>query len=232
LDTVMDGRFDREGCGSGEEKCDVCQQASQDNGFVMDDDEMAEFATQQAQHQWTNARLSTQRQQDAQLVEELQAQLEFWSGSCPLCRVLYRSRSRTYHNLGECTESGSRYAQEHMEQLRREIRYEPFASCHHCHIPQAICQHWEQMEEKGWWQERTQDCQYGNIVMEVVIVLLREGEKETIRQVVSQMDGEGRNGDGKAVLKWLGQKMTWAGIEISRLVWVFYQLSKSYEGRG
>ena len=75
------------------------------------------------------------------------------------------------------------------------------------------------------------DCQFKGIVMPAFISMLHVHEKQLMdivyKRMVIQDQEEWK--DDIAVYKWLGKKVKWGGIEVSKLVQVFYKIAKSLE---
>ena len=64
--------------------------------------------------------------------------------------------------------------------------------------------------------------------MLVVISSIVEGLDKTYEMIKDWIEGSGiRIGDQEEVYKWFGQKEEWGGIEVTRLVQMFYQIVRS-----
>jgi hypothetical protein len=109
--------------------------------------------------------------------------------------------------------------------------FSDFACCHQCGIPQAICNRWEQKEERGWWEEKVErTCQYKEVLIEAVVTMMAEGEDWAIEEILDWMKSEGiKVYDQRAVYRWFRQRVEWGGIEVSRLVQVFCRLVELHE---
>ena len=115
--------------------------------------------------------------------------------------------------------------------LQEQVQFERFSCCFYCHVPQAICQRWEPGEENIRWQEVAgQKCQFEGVVMPAIISALHV-EKQWVVGVMREMaqeEGFNIQVDG-VVYQWLGRRVEWGGVEASRLLQVFYKISKALE---
>jgi len=217
--------------------------ASEDQGFIsrfqtsQDEIEMqALFEQQQRERQWLASSITKQRRQEGQEIIELEEALRKWANRCPLCKV--QKRHDQQHRLEECQQDGANDVREALQLMvdemtgRNKRRFEKFSCCFYCYVPQAICQHWQQKDEQGWWKEVDGvDCQFKGIVMPAFISMLHIQEKwlmDIIYEGIVIQD-QIEWGDEIEVYKWLGKKVKWGGIEVSKLVQVFYKISNSLE---
>jgi superfamily II DNA helicase RecQ len=251
LDQVMDAPRDRVGCTDGEEQCDVCQRSGcfQDSGFGSVIPSQADditfpssppvpvaAAAYEAQHQrernWVQQRVIQQRQKEGTEVKKLVEYLEAWNGQCPLCH--WMKHANPWHPIEQCMQDGAYEIKEQSRVMSRGLSYKgfsDFACCHQCGIPQAICNRWEQKEERGWWEEKVErTCQYKEVLIEAVVTMMAEGEDWAIEEILDWMKSEGiKVYDQRAVYRWFRQRVEWGGIEVSRLVQVFCRLVELHE---
>lgn len=65
--------------------------------------------------------------------------------------------------------------------------------------------------------------------MGTVHTMLAEGDDEEIISVYQWMESLGVNlQDKQGVIKWLGKRIEWGGVECTRLVQVFYRLAQKH----
>jgi hypothetical protein len=194
-----------------------------------------ESQNQQSQHTAGQAEV----QDESQGVRELERQLERWVGQCPLC-VINKGGQGGRHSMGECR-------QEHAGRIRRDWmdmvkgmrpgngkagKFAPYSCCFTCYAPQAVCQGWEPKEgQSGKWKATGKGCQFKDIIMPVVVCMLcEEGwaeDKFTRWATAAEINVR----DQEEVYQWLGEKVEWGSIEVSRLVQVFYKFEKGRESR-
>lgn len=94
-------------------------------------------------------------------------------------------------------------------------------------MPQAVCRRLEPNPHGAWRQIAGIKCQFPNVVIPTVISIMHldpGGCSEPVYQWM-EADGVDRDQDDQ-VYAWFGQKIRWGGIEATRLVQVFYQLSQ------
>ena len=172
LDQVMDAPRARVGCEEEEEACDICKRQREeevgDSGFgsshamtfpssppVSSDInkyERTEFEEQMQRRNWVQSSIAAQRCQEGSEVKELVEFFEEWSGKCQLCH--WRGGPNPWHDIKECPREEAGHIQRMIDNGIKGIKYEAFSCCYYCGVLQAICERWEQREEKGWWQRR------------------------------------------------------------------------------
>jgi superfamily II DNA helicase RecQ len=217
--------------------------ASFDPGFAREINaaDRFEFESQQQEHEASQARTRAAVRAESQGVADLERRLEQWVGRCPVC-VIVAGVADSRHSITACQQAAAEEMRQEWAGLARGMRPGPgragrfaaFSCCFTCHVPQAICAGWERQEgERGRWKASGRRCQFGDIVMPVVACTLgrRDGSGD---QAIEAVEGWARAdgvepGDQEEVFRWLGQKMIWGEIEISRLVQVFYRLEQGRE---
>jgi superfamily II DNA helicase RecQ len=198
-----------------------------------------EFHSQQRQHEASQAYTRAQIQSESQDAYNLQRQLERWVGQCPLCVIRGGGRESS-HSISECQQEGADKYREDWFDMAQGMRpskgkpgkFAPYSCCFKCYAPQAICQAWEGREgQSGKWKSTGKRCQFKDIIMPVVICMLGAGEDWTRHDFASwAREGGVDVTDKEEVFRWLGQKLIWGGIEVSKLVQVFYRFAKGQEG--
>jgi hypothetical protein len=204
---------------------------SSDPGFEMDMIAIVEevdFQSQQMQYKRDQAYAQSQAQEESRAVWELEQELEEWVGRCAVCFIRGFPESR--HSIIDCVEEGAEEVREDWFRMRKRMRDEKifaaYSCCYNCHVPQAICSKW--VPENGKWRSLAQGkCQFEGIIMPLVISGIAEGTDQIYDMIREQMEGSGiKFGEWEEMYKWFGQKEEWGGIEVSRLVQMFYRIVK------
>ena len=175
-----------------------------------------------------------------ELERQLERQLERWVGQCPLC-VIKRSGQGVRHSISECQQDKAGRIREQWKKMVEGMRpgngragkFAAYSCCFTCYVPQAICQGWEHKEgQSRKWKPTGKGYQFKDIIMPVVVYMLY-GEEDWARVEFTNWATEGGINvrDQEEVMRWLGQKIIWGGIEISRLVQLFYRFEKGRELR-
>jgi hypothetical protein len=84
------------------------------------------------------------------------------------------------------------------------------------------------MDEQGWWKEVDDvSCQFKGIFMLAFVSMLHVQEKWLMDVVYEEMvvQDQVKWEDDIAVYKWLGKKVEWGGIEVSKLIWIFHKIA-------
>ena len=209
-----------------------------DQGFASDITPMDRimFDRQQEQQQASGGYTRAQNIANSQDIHDLEQQLEWWVGRCPLCVILGHDEQQTQHTLSVCSHpeaDGARKAWFEMNKSMRPAgpgkagKFAPYSCCYGCFVPQAMCQKWQRQEgERGRWKFTSKPCQFSDIIMPVVVCMFREGSSEA-GQLYSGWVAECGvdEKDEEDVLRWFGQKVIWGGVEGSKLCQVFWEFS-------
>ena len=207
---------------------------------IITDADRDEFQSQQGQRRQQRIQVEEQTRQDGHAVWDLERQLDRWVGKCPLCytRQCQGEVVDIGHSLDNCSDRERELVTEEVEALEG-VRFDPYASCE-CGVAQKICMRWEEVREGNRRFQRVEDrvCQYKGIVRPVVAAIMVAGPYEVVRETVytemkqrgvwgqERVWGREEQGEVKqAMLKWFGQKVSWAAIEASILLQAFYWLS-------
>jgi hypothetical protein len=158
-------------------------------------------------------------------------------GQCPLCVIMGgRGGQRSSHSISECQQGVADKVRQDWLDMAEGMRpskgkpgkFAPYSCCFKCYAPQAICEAWEGREgQSGKWKSTSKRCQFKDIIMPVVVCMMGEGEDWTREGFASWAREGGVDVTNKEeVFRWLGQKLIWGGIEVSKLVQVFYRFAK------
>jgi RecQ family ATP-dependent DNA helicase len=192
--------------------------------------EEVEFQSQQARYRRDQAYAQLQAQEDSRAVWELERQLEEWVGRCPVCFI--RGFPESKHSIISCVEDGAKEVKDNWFRMRKRMRddrmFAAFSCCYDCHVPQSICAKWVAAENGKWGRLAQGKCQFEGIVMPLVISAIGEGTDQIYNMIMDQIEGSGVSiRDEEETYKWFGQKEEWGGIEVTRLVQMFYRIVKS-----
>ena len=205
----------------------ISRHSSADIG-VMDEDQR-----QQAQREQSQLEISKASQQKEQVVWDLENQLDKWVNKCALCYVQQQMGQQVdvQHTLEQC---GNALQKEVVQEIRglERIRFEPYASCYACGVPQKICMQWG---ERGSGQGRFGRasggrCQYQGVVRTSIAAIMIAGPDKVVdEQVYSWMKAKGIEQGKQMMIKWFGQRVIWGEVEGSILIQVFYKLAVGLE---
>ena len=99
-------------------------------------------------------------------------------------------------------------------------------SCRQCWAPQAICHSYEPIDNSGRlrFRQGAGKCQFKGVLLEAVAVMIAVDNEERIRDWISE---EARRTTVKAqryedVKGWLGSSVTYGGVEMSGMCYLFY----------
>jgi superfamily II DNA helicase RecQ len=241
LDAYLDGKRTREGCEEGEEKCDVCwggegymESGGEEAGEEADETEEADearriFTQQEQERQGPQQKLIRQRQQEFGEMEWLRRQLAWWANRCGICEAAGNGESG--HDIRRCWRAESRNAQESIEAAEKEIKFEKWAGCWWCGVPQEICNRWEENSFGRYQMVRGGDCQYRGVLMGGLwgIVL---GYAEVGTQWAERLAGLGvGNREGEMqLIEFMGKKQVLETVESNQLVGEFCWVTRLIAG--
>ena len=205
----------------------ISRHSSADIG-VMDEDQR-----QQAQREQNQLEISKASQQKEQVVWDLENQLDKWVNKCALCYVQQQMGQQVdvQHTLDQC---GNALQKEVVQEIRglERIRFEPYASCYACGVPQKICMQWkEQANGQGRFGRASGGrCQYQGVVRTSIAAIMIAGPDKVVdEQVYSWMKAKGIEQGKQMMIKWFGQRVIWGEVEGSILIQVFYKLAVGLE---
>jgi superfamily II DNA helicase RecQ len=223
-------------------KSSAASAVSSDQGFLTDITvtDRFEFQSQQRQHEADQAKTRAQVRGESQAVAELERQFERWVGQCPLCVIQGRGQGGK-HSISECQQEEAGKVRDEWVDMVLGMRpgkgkpgkFAPYSCCFKCYAPQAICQGWDSMEgQRGKWKSTGKECQFKDIIMPVVVYMLWVGDDWVMAEFKDWARVGGVDVTKKEeVFRLLGQKIMWGGIEVSRLVQLFYRFEKGRESR-
>lgn len=255
LDKVMDGWTQRSKCEEGEESCDICEEgnwrAAEEEG-LLEEEEAAGGASeiQEIRERFERVRRRERigvwqaggaRMQAAEEAEEFREQLVRWRGRCIVC-VISQGRG-AHHGMEECPQRGGenwQRVQANMAVLEEEMfarrRFEEFAGCYWCGLPQSICERWEEIVDEDGLRFRLvggRSCQYTGLVASIYGGAYCFYKEDTIREMDRIMAEGGLVTEDEARwFRWLGEKVKWGGMETNRLCEGFFRLCRLIERGG
>jgi len=248
LDSVMDGRNDREGCEDGEELCDVCQrQVSEERREEEEDDDddddgdleedREEYDMRQRELQVENARYqaTTLAAEEHQQFQDYRKKLiQQALQGCIFCSVANVCGDRAHSGLrcqeasgidGEVAEAYQLAVR--MERFLRQRRVaEDFACCLSCFVPQELCNSWEENGlEGGWKRAASKQCQYEGIMVSVIAWVWIQLPGESIglysRLGFSGLEEWTEKERREHIWRWMGKKVIWGGVEVLQMCIIF-----------
>ncbi|KAF5227551.1 hypothetical protein FANTH_14744 [Fusarium anthophilum] len=147
LDLVMDGRNDREGCGGGEELCDICQcrvdeEKRENEGGMIEDREEGDMRQRELEVEHARYRAVTLVAQEHQDFLDYRKKLaDRVLEGCPFCKWQGSGDDRMHSGLrcDEAIEIGGQVQEAYELAVR-------------CFVPQELCNGWEENREEGGWR--------------------------------------------------------------------------------
>jgi len=245
LNEYLDGRKDRRGCEEGEEKCDVCNEmmrlnekeivkdavqekerrSSMQNERGLNLMKRQEYDSQQHKRLSIRVGRNEQKREKNKEAEELLRELEKMKGLCPMC-TKNGSRSNV-HPIFYCQESDEAVAKyQKMKKLIREWKtMKNFGDCIWCFVPQAWCNRWEENEkEEGGWRlkARETNCKYTDMMLGWFLIFVQD---ESFAEGLSNRmrERELNVNDQKEVLRYLGRRKKWGGLETWEILGEYWQ---------
>lgn len=252
LGREMDGQVGRERCMDGEEECYRCVAASRERRSQvqyhemvdeqdrhMDEEVVREDENQdvdwhvEVQHIRVQRRVQGQAERtrqagEASEVERFGAMLEQWAIGCTWCRATGEDEwICASHTMEACGGEDVEDVEDMVQRWEKAIRWEPYSCCFDCGLPQAVCNRYEAQGDGGY-KRREGRCQYpGVLIRSVVSMWGANGQEaaEFFQQQLRQRGVEWEETDGEeALIKWMGRKVRWAGIESNEMCRVMVRL--------
>jgi superfamily II DNA helicase RecQ len=252
LDRVMDGITDGAECGDGDEACGSCCNGPGDGSEAVEskagsEDESgselgSELRSEQEQETDPEAEFEAEmgrrraaemaeRERDRELAgreDELESVLEKWKIGCCWCRAgdMHGFES---HGVEECPDVEAEGFREWKQAKEAEIKWQAYASCWYCGVPQALCAAWRgRTAGSGFgWERSGGVCQYAGVLAAAVFARWAWlGEDETRRIGYEQMAADGAIQQQaveqgtvaeKKLEWWLGRRRKIRGIEGSNM---------------
>jgi hypothetical protein len=236
----MDGRNDREGCGGGEELCDICQcrvdeEKRENEGGMIEDKEEGDMRQRELEVEHARYRAVTLVAQEHQDFLDYKKKLaDRVLEGCPFCKWQGSGDDRMHSGLrcDEAIEIGGQVQEAYelavsMEKyMRRRKVVESFGCCLGCFVPQELCNGWEENREEGGWK-RVADgkCQYEGVMISIVAwvwVHLPSGSEELYSRLGFSYRDEWTDKERKEqVWRWMGRRVIWGGTEALQICQVF-----------
>lgn len=243
LDSVMDGRTDREGCEQGEELCDVCQwRVDEENGEgendMLEDKEeydmrQRELEVEDARYQAVTAVAEEHRGFQEYRRKLAQQTLE----GCIFCSVQGIRGGRTHSGLRcqEALAAGGQVAEAYqlairMETFLRQSKVvEEFACCLDCFVPQELCDSWEENGiEGGWKRGGDKQCQYEGVMVSIIAWVWTQLPSDSIalysRLGFSEKEEWAEKERREQVWRWMGKRVIWGDAETLQICLVFNEM--------
>jgi len=112
--------------------------------------------------------------------------------------------------------------------VQEQIRWDRFAACWYCGIPQAICEQWES-NDGLWRRKKGGECQFRGVLIEAVMAVWYAGSERVEEFVFKEMGKSGlevsKNKDFAVVVGgvvgWFGKKLRVCGVEGSNICEIF-----------
>lgn len=222
LDSVMDGREDREGCEEGEERCDLCG-GNQTQAVVVEEGEEEEGERELEQLLRQREFLAQQekrlQREEMTAVQRFEEKLQEISQACAWCKVSGKTDSG--HRLEECPRESAKSVREGVKYMQKEIVWEKYSGCFECGLPQTICNRWEESGDGGSWARGREGCQFSGVLIRSVASIW-VGAGEELEEWVAEQGGDINN----KFIKWMGQKVKWGELETNRMCLVFNRFTE------
>lgn len=191
-----------------------------DSGFVdvpvtVTETETVEFDAHEVRQEVALATHRTRRCDDAREAWQLETVLDRWQDRCPVC-VVYQQETPD-HALSACPHAMANEVRCESQQCRQQIRYERFAVCFHCHLPQEICDRWVRQPYGGFRCTPNGRCQYTATLMFDVVATVLSGEHgfqawiPTIQAWLTEDEGETAT---QQIIASESEEMRWYGRQV------------------
>jgi RecQ family ATP-dependent DNA helicase len=188
------------------------------------------MARQRQQQEISGRRGQERMQQEGLELEELEQQLKRAKGKCPSC--VQFGIINPNHSLFRCQEASSEQSRQEYQKIKEAIRQgrtmEAYSGCMECFLPQAWCNQWEQSEREGGMYRRRAGviCAFRDVVLSGFMVgIVQAGKMEELQRRMAQQEYDITKQE--EVLKYLGQKRRWGGLEASQLLREFYRIYRA-----
>jgi hypothetical protein len=108
------------------------------------------------------------------------------------------------------------------------VRWEDYSCCFYCGIPQEICASWDINTDTGGLRRVVGGrCQFQGVIVESIISIWGRWAEEFGGWVEEQMVKDGfkvvEDVEFKDMVKWLGRKIRWGGLESTKMCKVFME---------
>jgi RecQ family ATP-dependent DNA helicase len=146
----------------GGENSEVEREAARQKAEEKRREQRVVFEQQRQERRGPRQRWMAERQQEFGEVEWLERQLAWWVNRCGVCEGAGDIDSG--HDIRQCRRADGISIAEMVRQVDKEIRYEQYAACYGCGVPQAVCNTWEDNEKGGYRKVQGRACQYRGVL--------------------------------------------------------------------
>jgi len=243
----------RRECEEKKEKCDVCNEIMRLNEkkivknaiqkkkrrSLMQNERELNLMKWQKYDSQQHERLSIwverneRKRKKSKKAKELLRELKQMKELCSMCTE--NGSDSNVHSIYYCRESTEAVAKyQSMKKLIREWKtMEDFEGCRWCFVPQAWCNRWEENEsEEGGWRLKAKEtkCKYTDMMLGWFLVFVQdesfaEGLQDRMRERGLNMN------DQKEVLRYLGRRKKWGGLETWKILGEYWQGVKERKKR-
>jgi len=246
IDKHMDGRLNRQQCEMGELKCDLCEQHPSGTKREAVEEEREEPEATQADAAAAGAEEQRRELEQAMAVEErrveiqqrrrteqvvyelerLEQHFQRWSNACAICMVTQADPGR--HNWKNCSTANDAQKKwmEAKVKSMHHVKWEKYARCYYCWVPQAICDKWEETSIQGAFKTRGMHvlCQYDGVLQQAVAALLAFQQPTCTPWLEQQMQNAAivHGSDEARLYKWLGLKIKMGQKDASQMCRFLY----------
>ena len=229
-----EGAEEEEAAGSGEVGSEVDERRARE-GLMEEDGEAgamerkAEIDRGRVQRRRYGQAERERQAEESMEVEMLRSILEEWSAGCPWCRATGEAEEVwRAHGLEGCEEVEAEAVIEMVERVKRVVRWEAYSCCFNCGVPQAMCERYETRgAEGGFRRVEGRGCQYQGVLMRTMVSMWGargKGGSERLDEWM-RMQGAGvEEEDTDGMIRWMGRKVRWGGIESNEMCRVVVQL--------
>ncbi|KAL6416340.1 uncharacterized protein AUP68_00557 [Ilyonectria robusta] len=248
MDSVMDGRTDRDGCEEGEELCDICQVRSEvvdlEELGISEDEEETGMRVRELVVQAARDRAITHGMKEQEEFREFRQRLkERGLDGCIFCWS--RGIGDRGHSGVQCTRildmdekrrAAFGVAVQMDRFLRRNKVMEDFGYCLGCFVPQELCDAWEEDTVEGGWQKiRGRRCQYEGVMVSTIAYVgtCIPDDADLLYERLGFSGAFGgsmsRKERSEQVWRWMGKRVLWAGVDVTNICRVFMYMAEPEE---
>jgi superfamily II DNA helicase RecQ len=152
-------------------------------------------------------------------VTRLQEIMEQWSKGCTWCRATGAAEeSVEQHTFRTCGNDGAEDMWKLRRQIQESIRWDPFSGCFDCGLPQSMCARYEAQDSGGFRRRRDGRCSYGGVLFDTIVSILGVSGAAGVAYFQERMqEGGRREGEIANMIRWMGRKIRWGGIESNEM---------------
>ena len=246
LDGYLDGRKDREGCESGEERCEGCgieAEAEDENTETIDDIAASRSRSPPTTvHQLpvghplpranriipiaANTTIVARHQQEVGESQGKMGKIREWlnyiRGRCAYCCITSQAQSAG-HYLYYCTETACQAIKVDCNRWKKRLRAQKelaqYGGCHWCFLPQGWCNRWREKAGAG-------NAGMYEVVKEEKHCQYQDVVVETLAVLIHLENGFREEMQGRMpgemawedVSRYWGKRVRWAGIDMYRMI--------------